>query len=459
MFISTRNNQKSVTSLTALLYPTSCEDKGVFCPRNLSFFDPNSLQSLSDEDIFVKIFHKYLSEVFSASELKEVYFNAISKFKDGSFFSSKAILSNSLISFCNGPSGSYRDVPFAILSELFLLYQKKYLKKLHILHIGDELDFLSFRTFFASKDFKTLFLCPKIESKFAMYSILNGDAAGVFQLDNQDLSPISRIRDDVYFHDFLNESCSFSTVDDYNYFYILSFTFVFILLKKIYKYNFTCSFCDSNLTFSLAAQAANIAGFEVKKVVSVFFKNDIFVNIINKSLLKNTFVNFKQDGFSLFYNNANLVNLERILFSLYEFDSGAINRLMSLYKQGGECFLNIDIAKKIDKFFASFNLEDSVDLIRNISSIILSESKYIDQYTSASIAGSNILKNSIGDSNVLCFELFDWSISVDFISKIMGFQINSEVPWSSFQADRKVVIPAVKADTKSIGDKMLEIFI
>ncbi len=463
-FLSTKDTREAVNSEKALIYSTQSNSAGLFFPKNLLKFQKDDILSKTEIEIFIDVFSFFLGDLFSKTELTNVYEKITSKFKNNQFFKLKKILNFELCSLTEGQSSSFKDIPYIIISEFLSLYQVKYNKQINLLHIGDLLDLEAFSKATKDKGFKRIFLFNEIDSEYAEFTLnkLEDKDINIRKIETSN-EKFYLIKKDIYFQKFLNESCQFSIIDDFNFFNSLGYFFIFILIYKKYNRELSFSFSDNNNTMLLASYLLKNSNLEIDKTILVNYKNDLFKNLLQKSRLRKDNTSIKEEEFSIFSRNKNSINLERILYLCYNLNSTSLNRSFSFFEKGEEAVISMDILNKLKNFILPVNLEDSSDLFQQILSFIKNENVYIDQYSAMSIIGQ-ISSNLDFNQNdlIVNFELYNSKFFVNFISRLIGFKLDLDVPWNKTSDKKKekedLKYNILNGNLESISDYILNTF-
>lgn len=454
-FVSTRDTSYSTTSEEALIYSTKISNSSLFfCKRiDYNFINENFL-NLNTESIFIKVFYYFLGDLFSEKDIQDIFIKVKKKFKNENFFEIYKLLNFEICSITNGQSSCFRDFIFSISSEIFQKYIEKTNNKLNILHIGNSIELDSFVKAFSDKDdIKSLFLYNQIDNKFGEFNIKNHNNKNISiaKIDVDNLNYAS-FKNDVYFHRFMNFEYKISVVDDINFLNIISYVFLYSILFKHYKRSFIISSVDSDYTMSTASYLSKELGLNsLKQFINTTYGTDILFNVLNNNTIsKKIKKEERDDNLSILTKNSSIENLERILYHAYSFDSISINRIISIINKDDSYTLNSNIVKKLNSFIFNYNLIDSSEIYNQISSTVKNENLYIDQYTCAGILGTNNFTTVRETKDLIInFELYKYDMFLDFISKVVGFEIKNDKPWNGKIKDQN--IDTFPSDLESIN--------
>lgn len=436
IFLSTRGS-KPKTGLDAFLHPTKINTNALYIPATLPHFNLNLKDT--NEDIFVKLFHLFCNDFLKKEELSQIYKNSISQFQNNKFYNIKDTQQGKFLELTNGKSFYFEDIPFVIIKEILKVISKRDKKEIKIINVGNIESHISIINNFQDTDFK---ICSIFDNQdlnsFQNYCILKNKnpniATAKIKIDN-----FESIQNGIYHQSYLNDYYNFTAINSYNFFYILSFVFIFAILYKELNGNlFSLAVPSENLSIATAALIAKMLGIEIKKCNIAFYKNSFLHFILETGKMNKEPQRNLDKWFESFRTHQYPINIERILFLYYDFDSSSVVRAMESFESYNTYTINKTIVNKMVDLFDNTLIENSFDVLNQIGNFARNYNTYIEQNTSiCSLAAENLREGLRANEIALSLSPAHREASVEILKDILGFHIKSDKEWnqSNFSSD------------------------
>ena len=389
-YISTRNDNKIYTSEQVLNLGLA-PDGGLFVPKEFPKFTNDELSSCKNKDfksIAFIILEKFLLDLFTSIEIKEMIEEAYEKFDEG-VASTTELNDITLLNLFHGPTLAFKDYAMCLLAKMYEFYLKKNNKSLVVVGAtSGDTGSAAIHAFQNLKNIKICILHPhKGTSEFQRKQMTTTGSDNVFNIALEGSFDDCQTIVKKAFNDIdLTKNQSFTAVNSINWFRILPQTIYYAWALS--NNNFS-SFVVPTGNFGniYAAYILKKMGFPIDDLVIATNENNILHRFISGNDLSIKKV-LKTNSPSMDIVISS--NFERLIYDFIG-PKKTKNLFSNIIKNSTNFSIEEEVHKKIQYFFKS-GMTTSLQVVEEIKKTYEVNQVILDPHTAVGVSVARALK-------------------------------------------------------------------